>query len=31
MLIAYKIFKIGVLLFIAIVVGWTFLTIATGI
>lgn len=29
-MIAYKLFIAGVLLFIAIVVGWTFLTIATG-
>lgn len=29
-MVAYKLFKVLVLLFIAIVVGWTFLTIATG-
>jgi hypothetical protein len=30
-MVAYKLFKVLVLLFIAIVVGWTFLTIATGV
>jgi hypothetical protein len=30
-MVAYKLFKVLVLLFIAIVVGWTFLTIAAGV
>jgi hypothetical protein len=30
-MVAYKLFKVLVLLFITIVVGWTFLTIATGV